>query len=183
MDRRRRASLALTLNFIALLFAVSALTTSYWCEGTRKVVKPLCTGPVTTKQSYCIRFNSSNLNDTRLVQYIWETGEDKFVLRKFHSGIWFSCEQNVNMIGKNVINPALLLPTHLRQSREQVNTVVIHPGLVFLRYQLPFITFGDWPDLFCITVHVMSSTTLSYLKEKNILLFCFMKIGTCLIAQ
>lgn len=131
MDRRRRASLALTLNFIALLFAVSALTTSYWCEGTRKVVKPLCTGPVTTKQSYCIRFNSSNLNDTRLVQYIWETGEDKFVLRKFHSGIWFSCEQNVNMIGKNVINPALLLPTHLRQSREQVNTVVIHPGLVF----------------------------------------------------
>lgn len=118
MDRRRRASLALTLNFIALLFAVSALTTSYWCEGTRKVVKPLCTGPVTTKQSYCIRFNSSNLNDTRLVQYIWETGEDKFVMRKFHSGIWFSCEQNVNMIGKNVINPALLLPTYLRQSGE-----------------------------------------------------------------
>lgn len=114
MDRRRRASLALTLNFIALLFAVSALTSSYWCEGTRKVVKPFCTGPVTTKQTYCIRFNSSNLNDTRLVQYIWETGEDKFVMRKFHSGIWFSCEQNVNMIGENLIN-LVLLTTYLRQ--------------------------------------------------------------------
>ncbi|XP_048870383.1 germ cell-specific gene 1-like protein isoform X2 [Brienomyrus brachyistius] len=99
IDRRRRASLALTLNFLALLFAVSALTTSYWCEGTRKVVKPFCKGPVALKQSFCIRFNSSNLNDSRLVQYIWETGEDKFLMRKFHTGIWFSCEQNVNMIG------------------------------------------------------------------------------------
>lgn len=100
IDRRRRASLALTLNFLALFLAVSALTTSYWCEGTRKVVKPFCTGPVTTKQSFCIRFNSSNINDTRLVQYIWETGEDKYVMRKFHTGIWFSCEQNINMTGK-----------------------------------------------------------------------------------
>lgn len=102
IDRRRRASLALTLNFLALFLAVSALTTSYWCEGTRKVVKPFCTGPVTTKQSFCIRFNSSNINDTRLVQYIWETGEDKYVMRKFHTGIWFSCEQNINMTGKFV---------------------------------------------------------------------------------
>lgn len=102
IDRRRRASLALTLNFLALFLAVSALTTSYWCEGTRKVVKPFCTGPFTTKQSFCIRFNSSNLNDTRLVQYIWETGEDKYVMRKFHTGIWFSCEQHINMTGKFV---------------------------------------------------------------------------------
>ncbi|XP_061666841.1 germ cell-specific gene 1-like protein isoform X2 [Syngnathoides biaculeatus] len=99
IDRRRRASLALTLNFVALFLAVSALGTSHWCAGTRKVVKPFCTGPVTTKQSFCIRFNSSNLNDTRLVQYIWETGEDKYVMRKFHTGIWFSCEQNINMTG------------------------------------------------------------------------------------
>ncbi|KAA8581125.1 hypothetical protein FQN60_002706, partial [Etheostoma spectabile] len=99
IDRRRRASLALTFNFLALLLAVLALTTSYWCDGTRKVVKPLCTGPVTAKQSFCIRFNSSNINDTRLVQYTWETGEDKYMMRKFHTGIWFSCEQNINMIG------------------------------------------------------------------------------------
>uniref|UniRef100_A0A3B5KYA2 Germ cell-specific gene 1-like protein n=1 Tax=Xiphophorus couchianus TaxID=32473 RepID=A0A3B5KYA2_9TELE len=100
IDRRRRASLALTLNFLALLLAVSALTTSYWCEGTRKVVKPFCTGLVTTRQAFCIMFNSSNINDTRLVQYIWETGEDKYVMRKFHTGIWFSCEQNINMTGE-----------------------------------------------------------------------------------
>ncbi|MEQ2159574.1 hypothetical protein GOODEAATRI_024445 [Goodea atripinnis] len=100
IDRRRRASLALTLNFLALFLAVSALTTSYWCEGMRKVVKPFCTGPVTSKQAFCIMFNSSNINDSRVVQYIWETGEDKYLMRKFHTGIWFSCEQNINMSGK-----------------------------------------------------------------------------------
>ncbi|KAG9343686.1 hypothetical protein JZ751_013064 [Albula glossodonta] len=112
--RRRRAYLAITLNIIALTFAVSAVTTSYWCEGTRKVVKPFCTGPVTVKQTYCIRFNSSNLNDSRLVQYIWETGEDKFIMRKFHTGIWVSCEQSFNMIGFTCRNFLEIAPAHER---------------------------------------------------------------------
>lgn len=101
LEHGRRASLALTLNFVAFAFALSAVTTSYWCEGTRKVAKPFCTGPpVKVKQWFCIRFNSSNVNDTRLVQYIFETGEEKFLLRKFHTGIFFSCEQAADMNGK-----------------------------------------------------------------------------------
>ncbi|XP_036408172.1 germ cell-specific gene 1-like protein [Megalops cyprinoides] len=112
--RRPRAYLALTLNLVALTFAVSAVTTSYWCEGTRKVVKPFCTGPVSPKQTYCIRFNSSNLNDSRLVQYIWETGEDKFIMRKFHTGIWVSCEQSINMIGFTCRNFLEIAPAHER---------------------------------------------------------------------
>ncbi|KAI7789672.1 germ cell-specific gene 1-like protein [Triplophysa rosa] len=114
MDRRRRASLALTLNFIALTLAISALTTSYWCDGNRKVAKPFCTGPVTGKQTHCIRYNSSNINDSRLIQYIWETGEDKFVLRKFHTGIWFSCEQNVDLIGEKCRSFINVAPPHER---------------------------------------------------------------------
>ncbi|KAK2833010.1 hypothetical protein Q5P01_016899 [Channa striata] len=101
LERGRRASLALTLNFVAFAFALSAVTTSYWCEGTRKVAKPFCTGPpMKVKQWFCIRFNSSNVNDTRLVQYIFETGEEKFLLRRFHTGIFFSCEQAADMNGK-----------------------------------------------------------------------------------
>ncbi|XP_062387005.1 germ cell-specific gene 1-like protein [Sardina pilchardus] len=100
LERGRRACLALTLNFVALALAVSAVTTPYWCEGTRKVVKPFCEGPVTAvKQTHCIRFNSSNINDSRQVQYIYETGEDKFLMRKFHTGIWLSCEQAADNIG------------------------------------------------------------------------------------
>lgn len=101
LERGWRASLALALNFVAFAFALSAVTTSYWCEGTRKVAKPFCTGPpLKVKQSFCIRFNSSNINDSRLVQYIFETGEEKFLLRKFHTGIFFSCEQAADMNGK-----------------------------------------------------------------------------------
>ncbi|XP_041077328.1 germ cell-specific gene 1-like protein [Polyodon spathula] len=112
IDRRQRASLALTLNFIAVVFSVSALSTSYWCEGTRKVVKPFCKGPVKRRQSYCIMFNSSNINDSRLVQYIWETGDDKFLMRRFHTGIWLSCEENVNGIGENCRSFLSIAPPH-----------------------------------------------------------------------
>lgn len=95
-----RATLAFTLNSLAFVLAVSAVTTSYWCSGTRKVVKPLCTGPATVKQSYCIHFNNSDANNTRLVQYIYETGEEKFILKKIHTGIWFTCEQAADREGK-----------------------------------------------------------------------------------
>lgn len=95
-----RATLAFTLNCLAFTLAVSAVTTSYWCSGTRKIVKPLCTGPEKVKQNYCIHFNSSDANNTHLVQYIYETGEEKFILKKFHTGIWFTCEQAVDLLGK-----------------------------------------------------------------------------------
>ncbi|XP_053533014.1 germ cell-specific gene 1-like protein [Ictalurus punctatus] len=94
-----RATLAFTLNCLAFTLAVSAVTTSYWCSGTRKIVKPLCTGPEKVKQNYCIHFNSSDANNTHLVQYIYETGEEKFILKKFHTGIWFTCEQAVDLLG------------------------------------------------------------------------------------
>uniref|UniRef100_A0A9J8B749 Germ cell-specific gene 1-like protein n=1 Tax=Cyprinus carpio carpio TaxID=630221 RepID=A0A9J8B749_CYPCA len=114
IQRAQRASLALTLNYVAFALAVSAVTTSYWCEGTRKVVKPFCMGPVKVKQTYCIHFNSSNINDTRLVQYIYETGEEKFLMRKFHTGIWFSCEQTVDLIGFNCKSFLEIAPDHER---------------------------------------------------------------------
>ncbi|KAF7705060.1 germ cell-specific gene 1-like protein [Silurus meridionalis] len=110
MERRRRASFALALNLAALLLAACALGTSHWCAGSRKVLKPFCTGPppkpppkppLAHRDTHCIRYNGSNANHSRQVQYIWETGEDKFVLRKFHSGIWLSCEQNIDLSGEN----------------------------------------------------------------------------------
>ncbi|CAL8271233.1 unnamed protein product [Lota lota] len=115
LERGWRSSLALTLNLVAFSFAVSAVTTSYWCEGTRKVVKPFCTGPpLEAKQWFCIRFNSSNLNDSRLVQYIWETGEEKFLMRRFHAGIFFSCEQAADMNGFDCRDFSEIAPAHER---------------------------------------------------------------------
>ncbi|CAM2104153.1 unnamed protein product [Caretta caretta] len=98
MDRRQRASAALSLNFLSLIFSITAFSSSYWCEGTRKVAKPFCKDQ--GKGTHCIRFNSSGLNNSNAVQYIWETGDDKFIDRKFHAGIWYSCEEIINGEGE-----------------------------------------------------------------------------------
>ncbi|XP_030268323.1 germ cell-specific gene 1-like protein [Sparus aurata] len=124
MSRRNRSLLSLFLTSLALTLSVCAFCTSYWCEGTHKVVKPLCLSPVKLKN--CGQNNSqpyttetptpdprspvSNVTLTPLqkeelarikrkqlanaVHYIWETGEDKYMLRYFHTGFWLSCEKH-----------------------------------------------------------------------------------------
>ncbi|KAF7666821.1 hypothetical protein LDENG_00089360 [Lucifuga dentata] len=119
MSRQSRSLLSLTLMSLALALSILALSTSYWCEGTHKVVKPLCLSPV--KMKNCGQNNSepyttesptqSPLNLTlsparqeelakirqrqqaNAVHYIWETGEDKYAFRYFHTGFWGSCEK------------------------------------------------------------------------------------------
>ncbi|XP_068007727.1 germ cell-specific gene 1-like protein [Melanerpes formicivorus] len=97
-DSRQRASAAFSLSCLSLVLSVTAFSSSYWCEGTRKVAKPFCTEQSRGEQ--CIRFNSPDGNDSSAVQYIWETGDDKFIDRKFHAGIWYSCEEMVNEEGE-----------------------------------------------------------------------------------
>ncbi|NXY85982.1 GSG1L protein, partial [Alcedo cyanopectus] len=93
-DRRHRASAAFSLSFLSLVFSITSFSSSYWCEGTRKVAKPFCKGQ--SKGDHCISFNSPDANNSNAVQYIWETGDDKFVDRKFHAGIWYSCEEIIH---------------------------------------------------------------------------------------
>ncbi|KAM4736173.1 germ cell-specific gene 1-like protein isoform 2-T2 [Anableps anableps] len=126
LSRRSRSMLSLTLTSLALALSILALCTSYWCEGTHKVVKPLCLSPV--KMKNCGQNNSEpyttesptqnpfnrTLSPARreeldkirqrqlanAVHYIWETGEDKFAFRYFHTGFWESCEkQNDGLLG------------------------------------------------------------------------------------
>ncbi|CAK6980353.1 germ cell-specific gene 1-like protein [Scomber scombrus] len=124
MSRRNRSLLSLSLTSLALTLSVSAFCTSYWCEGTHKVVKPLCLSPV--KMKNCGQNNSqpyttetptpdprspvSNVTLSPMqkeelarirrkqlanaVHYLWETGEDKYMLRYFHTGFWLSCEKH-----------------------------------------------------------------------------------------
>eukprot|EP00063_Salmo_salar_P082422 XP_014057257.1 PREDICTED: germ cell-specific gene 1-like protein isoform X2 [Salmo salar] len=122
MSRRSRSLLSLTLTTLALALSILALCTSYWCEGTHKVVKPLCLSPV--KMRNCGQNNSepyttesptqnpynrtlspqrrdelAKIRQRQLdnaVHYIWETGEDKYTFRYFHTGFWESCEKHVD---------------------------------------------------------------------------------------
>ncbi|XP_010279955.1 PREDICTED: germ cell-specific gene 1 protein [Phaethon lepturus] len=95
----RRAFLAVTLNLLALSLSTTALLGSYWCTGTQKVPKPLCGK---SKDTNCIGVpvppdaGASNVSSQDVVHYSWETGDDRFSFRYFHTGMWLSCEESMD---------------------------------------------------------------------------------------
>nr|XP_008121445.1 PREDICTED: germ cell-specific gene 1-like protein isoform X1 [Anolis carolinensis] len=116
--RRGRALLAVGLNLLALLFSATAFGTTHWCEGTQRVPKPTC-GPLA--RTNCLDYGyreeeeaaaarlhgngSANASaphgpSDSVVHYSWETGDDRFLFRYFHAGIWYSCEENINDPGE-----------------------------------------------------------------------------------
>ncbi|KFZ68778.1 Germ cell-specific 1, partial [Podiceps cristatus] len=94
-----RAFLAVILNLLALSLSTTALLGSYWCTGTQKVPKPLCGKSKATK---CISVpmppdaSASNASSQDVVHYSWETGDDRFAFRYFHTGMWLSCEESMD---------------------------------------------------------------------------------------
>ncbi|KPP69756.1 germ cell-specific protein 1-like [Scleropages formosus] len=96
-SRKGRALLSVALNLVALFFSTTAFITTYWCEGTQRVPKPNC-----SKQRLhnCINYGV-NETDQSKVHYSWETGDDRFLFRHFHTGIWYSCEEDINGQGEN----------------------------------------------------------------------------------
>ncbi|KAK2111146.1 Germ cell-specific protein 1-like protein 2 [Saguinus oedipus] len=101
MDRARQQQLLLLLPIcLALAFSLTAVVSSHWCEGTRRVVKPLCRDQ--PGGQHCIHFKQDNSsdgrmgNDSQAVLYIWELGDDKFIQRGFHVGLWQSCEESLS---------------------------------------------------------------------------------------
>ncbi|XP_043759774.1 germ cell-specific gene 1-like protein 2 [Cervus elaphus] len=102
MDRRARQQRALALLpvCLALAFSLTAVCSSYWCEGTRRVAKPLCQDR--PGALHCIHYSrGSSDNRSQAVQYIWEMGDDKFAQRRFHVGLWQSCEETLGSTGEN----------------------------------------------------------------------------------
>uniref|UniRef100_A0A8B9KCW1 Si:ch211-149k23.9 n=1 Tax=Astyanax mexicanus TaxID=7994 RepID=A0A8B9KCW1_ASTMX len=79
MSRRSRSLLSLSLTSLALALSVLAFCTSYWCEGTHKVVKPLCLSPV--KMKNCGQNNSEP----------YTTGEGCVLFRE----TWFVCDSGL----------------------------------------------------------------------------------------
>uniref|UniRef100_A0A674I5X9 GSG1 like n=1 Tax=Terrapene triunguis TaxID=2587831 RepID=A0A674I5X9_9SAUR len=91
-----RALLAVSLNLMALLFSTTAFITTHWCEGTQRVPKPNCGKD---KKTNCLNYSgneTANETNQNVVHYSWETGDDRFLFRYFHTGIWYSCEENIN---------------------------------------------------------------------------------------
>ncbi|XP_048465377.1 germ cell-specific gene 1-like protein isoform X1 [Rhincodon typus] len=113
-SRKCRALMAVSLNLVALLFSTTAFITTYWCEGTQKVPKPNCNKET---KSNCINLNRTgavNSSKPDQVHYSWDKGDDRFVFRYFHTGIWYSCEENLSGIGEKCRNFIDLAPASER---------------------------------------------------------------------
>ncbi|XP_024089562.1 germ cell-specific gene 1-like protein isoform X1 [Pongo abelii] len=113
-SRRGRALLAVALNLLALLFATTAFLTTHWCQGTQRVPKPGCgqggrancpnsganaTANGTAAPAAAAATASGN-GPPGGALYSWETGDDRFLFRNFHTGIWYSCEEELSGLGE-----------------------------------------------------------------------------------
>lgn len=110
MDRARwQRILTLLPICLALTFSLTAMGSSHWCEGIRRTTKPLCQDLLGGLN--CIHFSRASSStgrrhdDSQAVQYIWETGDDKFIQRRFHAGLWQSCEESLNSTGECSLCP------------------------------------------------------------------------------
>ncbi|XP_064218953.1 germ cell-specific gene 1-like protein isoform X3 [Aotus nancymaae] len=115
-SRRGRALLAVALNLLALLFATTAFLTTYWCQGTQRVPKPGCgqggrancpnSGANATANgtaapaAAAAAATAAGNGPPGGALYSWETGDDRFLFRNFHTGIWYSCEEELGGLGE-----------------------------------------------------------------------------------
>ncbi|XP_077880293.1 germ cell-specific gene 1-like protein isoform X3 [Ictidomys tridecemlineatus] len=109
-SRRGRALLAVALNLLALLFATTAFLTTHWCQGTQRVPKPGCgqggsancpnSGANATANGTAAPAAAAGSGPPGGALYSWETGDDRFLLRNFHTGIWYSCEEQLGGPGE-----------------------------------------------------------------------------------
>lgn len=111
-SRRGRALLAVALNLLALLFATTAFLTTYWCQGTQRVPKPGCgqggradcpnSGANATANGTAAPAPAAAAGHSPPggALYSWETGDDRYLFRNFHTGIWYSCEEELGGRGE-----------------------------------------------------------------------------------
>ncbi|XP_045428477.1 germ cell-specific gene 1-like protein isoform X2 [Pipistrellus kuhlii] len=101
-SRRGRALVAVALNLLALLAATTAFLTTHWCQGARRVPRPGCGqdgragcpdagANATANATAAPAAPASGAPGGE--RYSWEAGDERFLLRRFHTGIWYSCEE------------------------------------------------------------------------------------------
>uniref|UniRef100_UPI00398F18E8 germ cell-specific gene 1-like protein n=1 Tax=Pristiophorus japonicus TaxID=55135 RepID=UPI00398F18E8 len=95
-----RDKVSFVLNFLAVSLSATSLISTYWCVGTQKVPKPLCTQLRTTYCTISPDVEGGENASAGSREYSWEMGDDRFTFRTFHTGIWISCEENITGTGE-----------------------------------------------------------------------------------
>ncbi|XP_023561188.1 germ cell-specific gene 1-like protein 2 [Octodon degus] len=115
MDRtRHQRALTLFPTGLALAFSLAAVGSSHWCEGTGRTIKPLCQdalgGPGCIRLTWASGSGGNESDASQAVQYIWETGDDKYIQRRFHTGLWQSCEESFDGTGEQCRSFQSIIP-------------------------------------------------------------------------
>ncbi|XP_011374294.1 germ cell-specific gene 1 protein isoform X4 [Pteropus alecto] len=134
----QRTFLSAVLNLLSLSLSTASLLSNYWFVGTQKVPKPLCGKGLATKcfdMSMPLDGGSTNASSQEVVQYSWETGDDRFSYHTFRSGMWLSCEETVEEPGERCRSFTELTPPTERGEKGLLEFATLqgprHPTLRF----------------------------------------------------
>ncbi|XP_051011443.1 germ cell-specific gene 1 protein [Acomys russatus] len=134
----QRTFISAILSMLSLSLSAASLLSSEWFVGTQKVPKPLCGQSLAAK---CFNMPMSldgvvtNTSAQEVVQYTWETGDDRFSFLTFRSGMWLSCEETVEEPGERCRSFLELTPPAKRGEKGLLEFATLqgscHPTLRF----------------------------------------------------
>ncbi|KAM7116303.1 germ cell-specific gene 1 protein isoform 2-T2 [Molossus nigricans] len=134
----QRTFLSALLNLLSLSLSTASLLSNNWFVGTQKVPKPLCGKGLAAKcfdVPVPLDGGSSNASSQEVVQYSWETGDERFSFHTFRSGMWLSCEETVEEPGEKCRSFAQLTPPAERGEKGLLESAALqrprHPALRF----------------------------------------------------
>ncbi|XP_057558589.1 germ cell-specific gene 1 protein isoform X1 [Hippopotamus amphibius kiboko] len=134
----QRIRLSAVLNMLSLSLSTASLLSNYWFVGTQKVPKPLCGKGLPAQCSDMpvpLDGGSTNASSQEVVQYRWETGDDRFTFHAFRSGMWLSCEEIVEEPGERCRSFLELTPPTERGEKGLLEFATLqgprHPTLRF----------------------------------------------------
>uniref|UniRef100_A0A8C6CEG4 Germ cell-specific gene 1 protein n=1 Tax=Monodon monoceros TaxID=40151 RepID=A0A8C6CEG4_MONMO len=126
------------LNMLSRSLSTASLLSNYWFVGIQKVPKPLCGKGLPAKcfdVPVPLDGSSTNVSSLEVVQYSWETGDDRFTFHAFGSGMWLSYEEIVEDPGERCRSLLELTPPTKRGEKGLLEFATLqdpcHPSLRF----------------------------------------------------
>ncbi|XP_031239521.1 germ cell-specific gene 1 protein isoform X1 [Mastomys coucha] len=134
----QRTVISAVLNMLSLGLSTASLLSSEWFVGTQKVPKPLCGQSLAAKcfdMPMSLDGGIANTSAKEVVQYTWETGDDRFSFLTFRSGMWLSCEETMEEPGEKCRRFIELTPPAQRGEKGLLEFATLqgscHPTLRF----------------------------------------------------
>ncbi|XP_036038030.1 germ cell-specific gene 1 protein isoform X4 [Onychomys torridus] len=136
----QRTFISAIFSMLSLSLSAASLLSNEWFVGTQKVPKPLCGQGLAAKcfaMPMSLDGGITNTSAEEVVQYTWETGDDRFSFLIFRSGMWLSCEETVEEPGEKCRSFIELTPPAQREVLWlSLGAQIAYIGLQFISFLL-----------------------------------------------